>query len=133
MQGERTERPRSRCGEKYREEEMSVALHCTFFAADGKSILWEGLAAGDRGKQREFKLSTPAGDVPADTRAVFKTGDGATVSILRSVSLLHALCPPGVIAPAPIVLACSDWSMCLQRGSAAGGGRQGVGQSRGAG
>ena len=52
---------------------MAVALHCTFFAADGKRIVWEGLAAGSRGKQQEFKLSAPAGDVPGDTRAVFRT------------------------------------------------------------
>jgi hypothetical protein len=60
---------------------MAVALHCTFFAADGKRILWEGLAAGSRGKQQEFKLSAPASDVPADTRAIFRTGDGVTASI----------------------------------------------------
>ena len=84
-----------------------MALHCTLFAADGKSILWEGLAAGDRGKQREFKLSTPAGDVPADTRAVFKTADGATASIPRSVSAAADLCPTSpflgdAAAPAPL-------------------------------
>ena len=60
---------------------MAVALHCTFFAADGKRIVWEGLAAGSRGKQQEFKLSAPAGDVPADTRAIFRTAEGATASI----------------------------------------------------
>jgi hypothetical protein len=85
---------------------MAVELHCTFFAADGKRIFWEGLATGSRGKQQEFKLllefkSAPqpwraihcyvalagGGDVPADTRAIFRTAEGATASI------------PGIVAP----------------------------------
>ena len=61
--------------------EMAVALHCTMFAADGKSIVWEGVASGSPGKQQEFKLIAPAGDVPADTRAIFRTADGSTATI----------------------------------------------------
>ena len=55
---------------------MPVELNCTFFGADGERIVW--LAAGRRGKQVEWKMSAPAGDVAADTRAVFRTAYGAT-------------------------------------------------------
>jgi hypothetical protein len=58
---------------------MPVELNCTFFGADGERIVW--LAAGRRGKQVEWKMSAPAGDVAADTRAVFRTAYGATASI----------------------------------------------------
>jgi hypothetical protein len=77
---------------------MAVELHCTLFAADGKSILWEGLAKGNAGKQQEFKLSTPPNDVPADTRAIFRNADGATVSIPGSVFFLF-LCTAPFLAP----------------------------------
>ena len=60
---------------------MSLALQCTLFAEDGRSVLWEGMAMGNRGKQQEFKLSAPAVDVPAGTRAILRTADGATVAI----------------------------------------------------
>lgn len=60
---------------------MALALHCTLFAADGKSIAWEGVAAGHPGKQQDFRLCVPASDVRGDTRAVFRTVDGTTVSL----------------------------------------------------
>jgi len=62
---------------------MSLVMHSTLLANDGKIILWEGLAMGSPGKQQEFKLSAPAGDMPADTCAVFRTPNGATVTIAR--------------------------------------------------
>lgn len=58
---------------------MPVELNCTFFGADGERIVW--LAAGRRGKQVEWKMSAPAGDVAPDMRAVFRTAYGATASI----------------------------------------------------
>lgn len=104
---------------------MAVELHCTLFAADGKSILWEGLARGNAGKQQEFKLSTPANDVPADTRAIFRNADGATVSIPGSVfscpfALRHCWHRiPNMLARSVFLLAL----LPLQRGDAAGGRR----------
>ena len=65
---------------------MSVALHCSLVAADTAAVLWEGMASGGPGKQQEFKFSKPVADVPAETRAVFRTADGASATIAPVVA-----------------------------------------------
>ena len=69
---------------------MPVSLHCSLVAADTAAVLWEGMASGGPGKQQEFKFSKPVADVPAETRAVFRTADGASATIAPVVAASEA-------------------------------------------